>query len=59
MFQLAKGAGFLPNFREISDDDAHGMLTTLMELVRMIRDGDPNSLDERAEKMYRDLDQGI
>jgi hypothetical protein len=34
------------------------MLTTLMELVRMIRDGDPLSFDEKAQEMYYNLDKG-
>jgi len=58
MFQLVKSAGYLPNFSEIDDDEAREMLTSFMELARMIRDGDPESLDQRATDLYGKLDRG-
>lgn len=53
-----KSAGYLPNFSEIDDDEAREMLTSFMELARMIRDGDPESLDQRATDLYGKLDRG-
>lgn len=58
MLQLVKAAGYLPKFDEIDDDEAYSMITTFMELARMVRDGDPTSLDERAEELYRKIDRG-
>lgn len=57
LLQLAKSAGFLPRLEDLDEEQTYSMLTTLMELVRMIRDGDPTSLDENAQKMYQELDR--
>jgi hypothetical protein len=45
----------VPNFNDIDEETASGMLTTGSELLRMLRDGDPNSTDETAVKFYAGL----
>jgi hypothetical protein len=55
LLQLAKGAGILPKFEDLDEAETHAMLTSLMELIRMIRDGDPDTFDDRAREIYADL----
>lgn len=57
LLQLLKAGGLLPNFEELNDEETYKRLTTLMELVRMIRDGDTTSFDEDAQRMYAQLDE--
>lgn len=52
MLQLVKSAGFLPRFDDIEEDDAKDYLDTLMEFLRMVRDNDPNSDNEKAQRLW-------
>ena len=59
VLRLAKGMGFNINPSErlasMEPDDAYGWLTTGIEVMRMIRDGDSNTNDDRARSVYREL----
>lgn len=57
MLQLVKAAGFLPNFSELNEEQSYSMMTSLMELVRMIRDGDSESFDDVARNLYSQLNE--
>lgn len=52
MLQLVKAGGFLPNFDDLNEDEAREYMTTLMEFIRMVRDNDPNSDNERAQHLW-------
>ena len=55
LLRMAKGFGLWPNFETMDADNAYSLLTTGSEIMRMIRDGDPNSTDERARTVYGKL----
>lgn len=50
--------GFWPDFNDMDEDNAYELLTTGSEVMRMIRDGDSNSKDERARAIYGKLIAG-
>lgn len=52
---MAKGFGLWPDFATMDADNAYELLTTGSEIMRMIRDGDSNSDDERARTVYGKL----
>jgi hypothetical protein len=54
LLRMAKGMGFSPTFN-MSHDEAKEWLDTGIEVMRMIRDGDSNSNDDRARRVYSDL----
>jgi hypothetical protein len=41
--------------KDKSEAEIHEWLTTSMEVMRMMRDGDNNSNDDRASRIYREL----
>lgn len=47
--------GMVPKFENIDEQEAYEMLTTAGEVIRMVRDGDSNSEDERARSIYGKL----
>jgi hypothetical protein len=52
---MVKGSGMVPDFKDMDEDTAYAMLTTGSEVMRMLRDGDSNSTDERARSIYAKL----
>ena len=58
LLRMVKGAGFYPDFDEMNEDEATNLLTAGSELMRMIRDGDPNSTNELAARVYGKLITG-
>lgn len=51
------GAGVLPSTFDLSnfnEETVDQLITTGMELLRMIKEGDPNSDDKIARDTYRD-----
>lgn len=55
MLSLGQAAGLVPDFEKYSEAEISSLLTTGTEVLRMIRDGDPNSYDPRAERVYAGL----
>lgn len=55
--RMAKAMGMTPNF-DMEDAEAYAWLTTGMEVMRMIRDGDARTNDDRARQVYSDLFTG-
>lgn len=49
---MGRGMGLVPSFDNIDDDEAYDMLTTGMEVMRMVRDGDGETIDPRARGIY-------
>lgn len=58
VLRLVKASGFWPDFETMEPESAYNMLTTGSEVMRMIRDGDPDSDDERARTIYGNLVTG-
>ena len=53
---MSRGLGFtVPQFEDISEEEATSLLDTGIELMGMIRDGDSESDDYRARELYRRL----
>lgn len=48
----------MPDISNMDEDTAYNMLTTGSEVLRMIRDGDPNTSDERARAIFAKLVAG-
>lgn len=57
LLRMAKGMGMSPSF-DMPEEEAYAWLTTGMEVMRMIRDGDSETNDDRARKVYADLFSG-
>lgn len=54
---MLRGAGLVPSTFEdtinnITEDDVSTMLDTLSEVIRMVKEGDPNSDDNGARNFY-------
>ena len=52
--RMAKAMGMTPSF-DMPEEEAYSWLTTGIEVMRMIRDGDSETNDDRARKVYQDL----
>lgn len=55
---MLAGAGVLPSTYEASDfteDKVDELLTTGIEVLRMIKEGDSQSADDTARTLYRDF----
>ena len=52
---IAKAGGFNPKFDDLNEAEAKQMLTTGIEVLRMIRNNNPNSEDKRARDIYSTL----
>lgn len=52
---MVHSAGLIPDFDDLDEEAAYSLLTTGSEVLRMLRDGDPNSGDERARTIYGTL----
>lgn len=52
---MARSMGVVPDFNDIDESHAHSLLTTGSEVMRMLRDGDGDSTDERARSIYASL----
>src|ERR1035437_5082551 len=55
-FRMLAGAGVLPSTfdaSEFTEARVEGLLTTGVEVLRMIKAGDPNSEDAEARDIYR------
>ena len=58
LLRMAKSFGFWPDFETMDENNAYELLTTGSEVMRMIRDGDSHSSDERARAIYGKLITG-
>ena len=55
-FRMLAGAGVLPSTfdaSEFTEDRVSALLTTGIEVLRMVKAGDPNSEDTEARDIYR------
>jgi hypothetical protein len=55
LLRMSRSMGLWPNFDTMDENKASAMLTTGSEVMRMLRDGDPDSTDDSARTIYGKL----